>query len=74
MELDALNLIERFGRQVTLATIWATDDRDILYNEKIVSVAITARDVTDPGPWFAADFTDYFKYLWFAHFIQFERP
>ena len=33
VQLDALNLVQCFGRQVTFPAVWATDDRDVLDDE-----------------------------------------
>ena len=59
VQLDTLNLVQRFGGQVTFSAVWATDDRDILNNEQIFSLAITAGYVTDASAFLTTNVTNH---------------
>lgn len=47
VKLDALDLMQRLGREIALATMRTTDDRHVFDHEQACSLAVTARDPAD---------------------------
>jgi len=65
VQFDALNLVQRLGRQITLPAMWATDHRDVLDDEQILASAVATRHVTNAGTFLTTDVTDHI----FSHTI-----
>lgn len=58
MQLDPLDFMQRFGCQITLATVWAANNGHVLNDEQAVPSSIAARDVANPGPLLTANIAD----------------
>jgi hypothetical protein len=47
VELDSFDFVHRFGGHVTLAAVWATNDRDILYYQQVAALPKASSYVPD---------------------------
>ena len=57
MQLDPLNLVERIGCHVALTAVRTVNDRDLLDQQKVFSLAIGPGDLSNPCPFLAAVIT-----------------
>jgi hypothetical protein len=61
MKLDPFNLIESLCREIALATMGTTNDRDILNDQQAVPFAVTPRYMTKLCSFFSTNIT-YHRY------------
>jgi len=59
MQFDAFDLVQCLGSQVTLPTMWATDDRDILYDQQVHPFAVTTCYVTNASTFSTTNITNH---------------
>jgi hypothetical protein len=70
VQFDAFYLLQCLGGEVTLPTVWATDNRHILDNKQVLTLAVTACHVTNTSTFFSANVTNHlfpFPYLHQIH-------
>jgi hypothetical protein len=59
MLFNPLNLVKGLSGQVALSTLWTADDRNILNDEKLFSLAVTPGDTAEACPFFTADIANH---------------
>ena len=59
MAFDTLDFVQRLSGQITLSTVRATDNRDVLNYKQILALTVTAGHVTYARTFFATDITDH---------------
>jgi hypothetical protein len=59
VQLDALNLVQCFGSQVTLSTVGTTNNWHILNNQQIRTLTVTAGDITHTRTFLTTNITNH---------------